>query len=50
MTCVAAVAADRGLDQAVDVGDVQPVAGDFRAINVHGQPGLAQFLHQRDLV
>ena len=43
------VAADRGLDQAVDVGDVEAVAGDLRAIDRDGQARLAQLLHQGDV-
>ena len=42
--------ADGGLDQAVDVGDVQAVAGDFGAVDVHRQARLAEFLDQRDLL
>ena len=41
------VAADGGLDQAVDVGDVQAVAGDLGAVDVDGQARLAELLHQR---
>ena len=37
------------LDQAVDVGDVQAVAGDFGAVNIHGQARLAEFPDQRDV-
>ena len=41
--------ADGRLDQAVDVGDVQAVAGDLGAVDVHGQARLAEFLDQRDV-
>ena len=35
------------LDQGVDVGDVQAVAGDRGAVDVDGQAGLAELPHQR---
>ena len=40
------IAADGGRDQAIDVVDVQTVAGDLGAVDLDGQAGLAQFLHQ----
>ena len=43
------VAADGGLDQAVDVGDVEAVAGDLGAVDLDRQAGLAELLHQRDV-
>ena len=41
------IAADRGLDQRVDVVDVDPVAGDLGAIDLDREARLAEFLHQR---
>ena len=41
------VAADGGLDQRVDVGDVQAVARDRGAVDLDVEAGLAEFLHQR---
>ena len=41
------VAADGGLNQAVDVGDIQAVAGDLGAVDLDGQAGLSELLHQR---
>ena len=40
------VAADGRLDQAVDVGDVQSVTGDLGAVDLDGETGLSEFLHQ----
>ena len=44
------VAAHRGLDQAVDVGHVQAVAGDLGAIDGDGQTRLAKLVHQGDFL
>ena len=41
------VAADGGLDEAVDVGDVDPVARDLGAIDCDRQARLAELLDQR---
>ena len=43
------IAADRGFDQAVDVGYIQPVAGDLGAIDLDGEARLPQFVHQRHI-
>ena len=40
-------AADGGLDQRVDVGDVQPVARDLRAIRLDRQARLPELAHER---
>ena len=48
-TWVAAVAADRGLDQRVDVGDVQAVARESCAVRLDGQARLPQLAHERDV-
>ena len=44
------VAADRGLDQAVDVVDIDAVAGDLAAIDCDRKGGLAELLDQGDVV
>ena len=36
-------------DQGVDVIDIEAIAGDVGAVDLDGQAGLAQFLHQRDI-
>ena len=41
------VAADRGLDQAVDVVDVDAVAGDLGAVDLDREARLAELLDQR---
>ncbi len=41
------VAADGGLDQRVDVGDVDAVARDLGAVDIDAQARLSEFLHQR---
>ena len=43
------IAADRGFDQAVDVGDIQPVTGDLGTIDLDGETRLSQFVHQRHI-
>ena len=43
------IAADGGLDQGIDVGDVQAVARDPRAVDLDGQARLPEFLHQGDV-
>ncbi len=42
-------AADRGLDQRVDVGDVEAVARDLRAVGLDRQARLAELAHERDV-
>ena len=39
--------ADRGLDQRVDVRDIDAVPGDLLAVDVDGQCRLAELLHER---
>ena len=41
------VAADRGLDQAVDIGDVDAVASDRGPIDLDHEARLAELLDQR---
>ncbi len=41
------VAADRGLNQPVDVRDVQSVPGDLRAIDMNRQARLSELLDER---
>jgi len=43
------IAADGGLDQGIDVGNIQAVARDPRAVDLDGQAGLSEFLHQGDV-
>ncbi len=43
------VAADGGLDQAVDIRDVESVARDFRPIDFDGQAWLPELLDQGDV-
>ena len=43
-------ATDGSLDQAVDIGYVQAVAGNPGTIDVHGQTRLTQLLHKRDVL
>jgi hypothetical protein len=40
------IAADGGLDQRVDVVDVEAVARDLGAVDLDVEAGLAEFLHQ----
>src|SRR6202041_2273573 len=42
-------AADGSLDQPVNVGDIQAVARNFRAIDIDRQTRLPQLLHERDV-
>ncbi len=41
------IAADGRLDQAVDVGDVQPIPGNPGAVDFDGEAGLPKLLDQR---
>ena len=42
------LAADGGLHDGFDVGDVDAIAGDFCAIGVNDQAGLAEFADDRE--
>ena len=44
------VAAYGGFDHAVDVADIQAIAGDLGPVDVDGQAWLSQFLHQRHVL